>query len=365
MGEKQKEMETSDMNLYYARTHQESEKSSIEVRRRAAQKAKQDVAELEPYKEQQDRLVERWLRDGRKLQEEVNMYENLTSKQKEETKAAREAINEAKTELEAIGMEKKEIMQQWTDSLLLTKKRDEAKEGLQAAIDGEHREEKRLRSEVAGYKRAIVHQHQRNEQLAQQLNRVEGELATFINLLEKNEEEYDLMKQHYAVQHKVLQQSELNANRARIEAGELSKASRDILGQVDAIVAMKHEKEDAIEKMLKQQLIHDNQAHSLLRKTEVLRETTRSLEKEASALASEVVSKKLEVTELDVTIQRIEEKLVGDRLVLQEKDLLLDQIEKERNRRNNLIERKQVNTTNFMHKIAANLEVTGGEELGP
>ena len=45
---------------------------------------------------------------------------------------------------------------------------------------------------------------------------------------------------------------------------------------------------------------------------------------------------------MDVTIQRIEEKLVGDRLVLQEKDLLLDQIEKERNRRNNLIERKQV-----------------------
>ena len=48
------------------------------------------------------------------------------------------------------------------------------------------------------------------------------------------------------------------------------------------------------------------------------------------------------MTELDVTIQRIEEKLVGDRLVLQEKDQLLDQIEKERNRRNNLIERKQV-----------------------
>merc|ERR1712142_39858 len=49
----------------------------------------------------------------------------------------------------------------------------------------------------------------------------------------------------------------------------------------------------------------------------------------------------------------------------QEKDQLLDQIEKERNRRNNLIERKQVNITNFMHKIAANLEATGGEELGP
>ena len=46
-------------DVSFCRTHQESEKSSIEVRRRAAQKAKQDVAKLEPYKEQQDRLVER------------------------------------------------------------------------------------------------------------------------------------------------------------------------------------------------------------------------------------------------------------------------------------------------------------------
>ena len=47
--------------------------------------------------------------------------------------------------------------------------RDEAKESLQSAIDGEEREKRRMRSEVEGFKRSIVGQHRRNEQLAQQV----------------------------------------------------------------------------------------------------------------------------------------------------------------------------------------------------
>ena len=47
------------MPLSLDRTHREGETSSISVERRAAMKAKQDVANLEPYKEMQDRLVER------------------------------------------------------------------------------------------------------------------------------------------------------------------------------------------------------------------------------------------------------------------------------------------------------------------
>ena len=60
-----------------------------------------------------------------------------------------------------------------------------------------------------------IHLTENTSMLTLQLNRIEGELATFTSLLEKNEEEYDLMKQHYALQHKVLQQSELNASRLK------------------------------------------------------------------------------------------------------------------------------------------------------
>ena len=52
-----------------------------------------------------------------------------------------------------------------------------------------------------------------NDFLIWKVNRAEGELATFTNLLEKNEEEFDQLKKIYSLQHKLLQQTELNANR--------------------------------------------------------------------------------------------------------------------------------------------------------
>ena len=50
--------------------------------------------------------------------------------------------------------------------------------------------------------------------------------------------------------------------RARIEAGQLSRTSRELHGEIDAIVASRHDKEEAIDRQIKQMHIHDNQVKS-------------------------------------------------------------------------------------------------------
>jgi len=55
--------------------------------------------------------------------------------QTEETREARQALSEASMEIEAITLEKKQLFQQWSSSLIGMKRRDEAHAAMLGALN--------------------------------------------------------------------------------------------------------------------------------------------------------------------------------------------------------------------------------------
>jgi septal ring factor EnvC (AmiA/AmiB activator) len=69
-----------------------------------------------------------------KLKEEIAMFDAQLSAQGEETSEAKEALMEARMEIDSINMEKKQLFQQWNSSLIGMRRRDEAHSAMNEAL---------------------------------------------------------------------------------------------------------------------------------------------------------------------------------------------------------------------------------------
>lgn len=79
-------------------------------------------------------LVNRLEEQESRLKEDIALYESQLHNQMKESKVARDALNEARMETEAIEKEKNQLMQNWTSCLIGMKRRDEAHSQMNQAI---------------------------------------------------------------------------------------------------------------------------------------------------------------------------------------------------------------------------------------
>ncbi|CAJ0945894.1 unnamed protein product, partial [Ranitomeya imitator] len=130
----QTEVENLALRLFYMENMSSDVRSDISVMKRALQKTEEERMQAEMEKQKQDLFVDRLTRDVDRLREQIAVYESQVSAQREDTKAAREAVAEANMEIEAIGFEKKQLLQQWNSSLIGMTRRDEAYAAIQEAF---------------------------------------------------------------------------------------------------------------------------------------------------------------------------------------------------------------------------------------
>ena len=97
------------------------------------------------------------------LRQEINMYKMQTKAQKSETNAIREQITEAKTEIESIEYEKKQLYQQWNTSLIGLRRRDDALIIAKESLAENRKKVRNLDTEIEGYKRSVQDEEDKNE----------------------------------------------------------------------------------------------------------------------------------------------------------------------------------------------------------
>ena len=86
-----------------------------------------------------------------------------TKAQKSETNAIREQITEAKTEIESIEYEKKQLYQQWNTSLIGLRRRDDALIIAKESLAENRKKVRNLDTEIEGYKRSVQDEEDKNE----------------------------------------------------------------------------------------------------------------------------------------------------------------------------------------------------------
>lgn len=154
VGDLQQERDNLKLRIFYMTNAKDDIRGDIAVIRRATEKADVDKNIFEVEKQQQDMIVNRIEEKAIRLNEDIALYESQyhnqckLKKNKEikvvyeplffikvkETKAAKEALIEARMETEAIEKEKNQLMQNWASCLIGMKRRDEAHSQMNDAI---------------------------------------------------------------------------------------------------------------------------------------------------------------------------------------------------------------------------------------
>lgn len=163
--ELQTEVENLATRIFYMSNAKEDVRSDIAVMRRAAEKADAEVTKAETEKQIQDLYVDRLTETVDRLREKIAMFDAQYSAQSDETKAAKEALTEARTEIDSINLEKKHLLQQWHSSLIGMRRRDEAHAALLEALSQERQNIQSFDTEIEGYKKSIQKEQESNELL--------------------------------------------------------------------------------------------------------------------------------------------------------------------------------------------------------
>ncbi len=130
----QQERDNLKLRIFYMNNAKDDIRGDIAVIRRATEKAEMDKSKFEVEKQRQDLIVNRLEEKENRLREDIGLYESQLTNQMKETKAAKEALIEARMETEAIEKEKNQLMLNWTSCLIGMKRRDDAFSQMNQAI---------------------------------------------------------------------------------------------------------------------------------------------------------------------------------------------------------------------------------------
>lgn len=177
------ELENISLRLFYLENAKSDVHSDIAVMKRAAEKAESEVSKAEEGKRQQDLFVSRLVERLDHLREDIALYDAQLEAQMAETKVAREALTEAKTEIETILVEKKQLFAAWNSALIGMRRRDEAHAAMFEALKEQQQRMLTIEMEIDAFRRLTLKEQQQNEQLTLVLNKTEAEIQTVKKML--------------------------------------------------------------------------------------------------------------------------------------------------------------------------------------
>ncbi|KAL3137705.1 hypothetical protein ABBQ38_004975 [Trebouxia sp. C0009 RCD-2024] len=284
----QSELDGLAATLKQVELYNEQMKGEIAVTRRATYAAEQSVQKLEKGKKEQDLLIDHLHQQVRTQEQQIAIYTQQCEAQMRESRAAKEMLAGAEAEMEGIHFEKKQLTAQWQSSLIATQRRDQALRNLpirrmgqyssskaalllkrfvyerqqavphqmqkltafaavwsrtclalEDAITEQHEQERSIENEIEAYRKDIVREQIRNEQLTAVMTKLEGESGflnsqndTMVKKQEKLQETYMKLQHELSIAEEKLRKVHsqgklLEADRKILDKG-ITKANNSI-----------------------------------------------------------------------------------------------------------------------------------------
>uniref|UniRef100_A0A8C8B1D3 Coiled-coil domain containing 40 n=1 Tax=Otus sunia TaxID=257818 RepID=A0A8C8B1D3_9STRI len=213
----QTQAENLALHLFYMQNMDEDMHHNILLMKQSTKKAEAEKVRAEVEKKKQDLLLDRLTRKAHELQEQIALFEAQFVAQAEDTKVTRQAVNEACTEVQAINVEKKRLMNHWNSSLAGMKQRDEAYVAAQELLRYGYRHDlKSLEMDIHGCRKSIRKEEEKNELLVTVLSRSENDANTTKKLLAQCLSQQEALKAESSTYARVLRETEQALSRTKM-----------------------------------------------------------------------------------------------------------------------------------------------------
>ena len=342
--------------------------SEIQIERRAAYKAEDEITKLEKAKLKQDQLVDSLNERIKLLSEQHASLSSQVSAQKEETRIARTTLSEALTEMEAVNFEKKQLMQQWKTSIIGMQRRDEAMRQTEEALSEQKEALQALDNEIIGYRQNIKKVQAENAKLSGVLSKTENE----VNILEKQIdamlEKKQKATQRFSLLKQSLDQTDEENKSLDTEIRTLNDQSAGIEKKVQKAAKEIVELENKVMETLNQQTTLKKGSQSALRDIEKLKNTIRDKEMHVTQMENELARIRVDTLQTQSHNEVLKQTVGELEKELQTRDTLIEKMQTDIRRRHDEIERKQKQLDQLNRQFDGIIAAQGsddGEHVGP
>ncbi|XP_075702430.1 coiled-coil domain-containing protein 40 [Rhinoderma darwinii] len=361
----QTEVENLALRLFYMENMSSDVRSDISVMKRAVQKTKAERIQAEVEKQKQDMFVDRLTREVDRLREQIAVYKSQISAQKEDTKAAREAVAEANMEIEAICLEKKQLLQQWNSSLIGMTRRDEAYSAIQEALILAQQELCSIETEIEGYKKSVTKEEERHEKLAFMINRSESDAAMSKKLISQCQAKQEALRIEFSTYIRTLEETEQALSRVTTERAGRWTELNSLRKQIEKESQVKETLETQIMEKLQEKMTSDKAAKYSSLLAEKLHRRKLELEIDYTKMENEAAQVQLELNHSSSHIQALQRTLAELDKKTEMTNELISRSQSEISKRTIAIERRQASINLYSKQIETTLAEIGGKELGP
>ncbi|XP_037666480.1 coiled-coil domain-containing protein 40 [Choloepus didactylus] len=361
----QAEMESLALRLFYMQNIDQDVRDDICVMKQVVKKAEAERVRAVVEKQQQDLHVDQLTVRAQQLQEHIALLQAQCLAQAEDTRCLRKAVSEACMEIEAIGMEKKRVLQQWAGSLLGMRHRDEAYRTTQEALSECQHQLKSIDGEIEAYKKSTMKEEEKNEKLASILHRAEMEASLMQKLTAQCLAKQEALQNEFNTYRLTLQDTEDSLGKAHLEhttvSGELQALRQTIQDELE------------LRKKMEASIVEKLQEHVTSNKmTKYFNQLILRLQKEKTNLVTHLSKIDGDIAQTTLDITNTSCRLDTHQRALAELDRevktvneLISNSENEISRRTILIERKQGLINFFNKQLEQMVSELGGEEVGP
>ncbi|XP_066468954.1 coiled-coil domain-containing protein 40 [Tiliqua scincoides] len=361
----QAEMESLSLRLFYMQNMDQDVRDDIAVMKRTVKKAEVERMRAEVEKQKQDLHVDRLTRRVNELQEQIALYEAQHIAQAEDTRITRQEVAEASTEIQAINLEKKQLLHQWTVSLTGMKRRDEAYAAMQEALRESRHKLKSLEIEIEVYKKSISKEEERNELLASILNRSENDANTSRKLIAQSVSKQDAMKVEFGTYTRTLHETEQALSRVNMDRAARMNDLVTLRREIEKESESRQMMENEIMTKLQDQLMSNKAAKYFLQLASNLQKKMMDLEMQFIKVENDTAQAALDITNTSCSLNMLEKTLSELDKEMDDMNNQINHSETEIAKRNLLIGRKQGVINLFNKKLEIMISQLGGQELGP
>ncbi|XP_062936915.1 coiled-coil domain-containing protein 40 isoform X2 [Cynocephalus volans] len=361
----QTEMENLALHLFYMQNVDQDVRDDIRVMRQVVKKAEVERRRAELEKKKQDLFVDQLTTRAHQLEEDIALFEAQYLAQAEDTRVLRKAASEAFTEIDAINMEKKHVLQQWATSLVGMKHRDEAHRAILEALRESQHQVRSIDGEIEAYKKSIRKEEGKNEKLAGVLHRAETEASLMQKLTAQCLTRQEALQNEFSTYQLTLQDVEDALSKGQQEHAVVMGESKAVHQAIRSELEHRRRMEASIMEKL--------QEHTTSNKmTKYFSQLLLRLQKEKTNMVTHLskIDGDIAQTTLDITNTSCRRDMHQKTLAELDKEVekvneLISSSKNELARRSTLIERKQ----GFLNLLTKQLEhmvsEMGGEEVGP
>uniref|UniRef100_A0A669PXY7 Glucosidase alpha, acid n=1 Tax=Phasianus colchicus TaxID=9054 RepID=A0A669PXY7_PHACC len=350
----QTEAENLASRLLHMQNMDEEMHHNILLMKQSTKKAEAEKIQAEVEKKKQDLLVERLTRKAYELQEQIALFEAQFVAQAEDTKVTRQAVSEACMEVQAINMEKKRLMNHWTNSLAGLKQRDEAYIAAQELL---RHDLKSIETNIHGYRKSIRKEEEKNEMLVTILNRSSNDANTTKKLIAQCLLKQEALKLESGTYTHILEETQQAINRTKM----LLSISKDI----EKVTEAKEKIETEIMAKLQDQMMSNKAEKHFSQLVAKLHQRKTDLELHFSKVENDMSQVILNTTHTNGRLTVLQKTLCELDKEIKNIHDLISRSESEISKCNLLIENKQGVIRQYNQKLEALLSQQGGQELGP